>query len=166
MPTFKLANGTEVTISINVNVLKRCRDELKIDLAGVFQNELLDRLYSDPALLCDVLFVCCEASLTKLNLDDVAFGEQLASGDTIAAATDAFMEALVVFTPPGARPAISKTIEKIRTIQAQQTKLALQRLDSPLLDQLAERQHQDLMTKFETMLSPSQPSESGKPSTN
>jgi hypothetical protein len=165
MAPFKLTPSVEINCEINVNVLRKCKAELNIDLAGIFENGLLERLHSDPVTLCDVLFVCCESSLTAKKIDDKAFGELLASGDVIAAATDAFMETLVTFTPPGSRPAIQKTIQKIRDIQTKQTKLALERLDSPLLDQMVERQHNQIMDQFERQTT-SLPHESGTQSTN
>lgn len=149
MTSFKLPSGAEIGVQITVNTLRKLKSELSIDLAKVFETDLLISLYSDPILLCDVLYVCCQPSLDRLKIDDVQFGELLASGDTISAATDAFMEALVLFTPPGSRPAIAKAVTKIREMEKKQTQLAIARIESPAMDQMVQAQHDQIMKQIE-----------------
>ena len=165
MTVFQLADGTKLVCAINVNVIKSVRDKLGIDLGAIFESEVLQKLYSDPVLLVDTIYLCCEQACEKAGLTDVEFGEALGDGETIAIATAALLEAIVNFTPPGRRPPLIAAINKLKVIEDKQTSLAMERINSPVIDQIMTNIHREAMEGLEAMARPPQP-KSGEQSTN
>ncbi len=137
MPKFTDAEGRSWTISVNVNKIKRVREECDgLDLLAV-ADSVVEKLTSDPVMLCDVLFVLCEKQAESAGVTSEQFGEALA-GDAIEQATAAFVEGLIDFFPLHRRAAFRKAVEKIKELQARQTDLAMAWLDSPELEQQLE----------------------------
>ena len=112
MKTFVDGQGREWAVEINVNVIKRVRDLLKIDLLEIVEGQLIERLIGDPILLCDVIYVVCKPQAEAKNITDEDFGQAMA-GDAIEAATKALLEELADFSPsPRDRANIRSVIEK------------------------------------------------------
>lgn len=114
MKTFKDTEGREWQIAINVSVIKRVRDLAGIDLLAVFQGEVIDRLISDPILLCDVIYAVCQWQADQRKITDEDFGRAMA-GDAIEHATAALLDELVSFSPsPRDRANLGRVLEASR----------------------------------------------------
>ena len=98
MKTFTDNAGRTWTVAINVNAIKRVRGLLDVDLLTVLDGPLIEKLYRDPVLLCDVLYAVCKPEADARNVTDEDFGQAMA-GDAIEQATKALLEELVDFSP-------------------------------------------------------------------
>lgn len=133
MKTFRDSTGREWVISITVDTVKRVRASCDVDLLGALGGDVLQRLITDPVLLCDVIYTCCEREANDRGITDVQFGEALA-GDVIDHATTALLEALADFFPAGKRQVLQKALQKIGRLQAVALEKASELIDSPDLD--------------------------------
>lgn len=128
MRTFKDNAGRTWTVSVDVDAIRRVRSALGINLASTELAQVLERLLSDPVLLCDVLFVVCKPEADKLGVSDVDFGRAMA-GDAIEAGTLALLEELANFTPnPRDRARVKRLLQAMqqlaeRTRDAAETRL-------------------------------------------
>ena len=139
MKTFVDNAGRTWTVTINVDAIKRVRDLVQVNLLEVVEGKLLERLISDPILLCDVIYAVCKVDADARNVTDVDFGRAMA-GDAIDGATTALLEELVSFFPQGRRRVLSKALGKLRSLETAALNLVETRLDSPELDrQLAQQ---------------------------
>ncbi len=141
MQKFVDATGRVWVVEINVATIKRVRTLAGINLLEVVEGELIERLSSDPVLLCDVLYAVCQPQAAKEDVSDEAFGEGLA-GDAITEATTALIEALVAFFPEPRRRLLTKAAAKYQSVQNRALAMVEAKLDSPqmetrILDQLA-----------------------------
>lgn len=134
MPThFTDHTGRRWTVDVTVAAVKRVRAATKLDLLDLAGGKVLERLWSDPVLLGDVLFACCQQQAREHGVDEATFGELLA-GDTIARATDALIDSLVSFTPdPRERAALARVVAQVRT----QIEQARTRMEQELPSRLA-----------------------------
>ena len=98
MRTFTDNAGRTWTVAINVDAIKRVRDLLKVDLLEILEGKLIEKLYRDPVLLCDVVYAACKPEADARNVTDEDFGRAMA-GDAIEHATKALLEELVGFSP-------------------------------------------------------------------
>ncbi|MBK9128179.1 MAG: hypothetical protein IPM13_10305 [Phycisphaerales bacterium] len=98
MKTFTDNAGRTWTLAINVGAVKRVRDLLGVDLLSVFESDLIERLYRDPVLLCDVIYTVCRPEADALGISDEDFGRAMA-GDAIDHATQALLAEVVSFFP-------------------------------------------------------------------
>jgi hypothetical protein len=96
--SFKDNEGRPWEIRITVDAIKRVRALLDVDLLGVLEGKLVDRLSTDPVLLCDVVYVVCKPQADAKGISDEDFGRAMA-GDAIDAATKALLDELVDFSP-------------------------------------------------------------------
>ncbi|MBE7466816.1 MAG: hypothetical protein HS116_25375 [Planctomycetes bacterium] len=128
MRTFKDNAGRTWTVSVDVDAIRRVRTALQVNLASAELAQVLERLLSDPVLLCDVLFVVCKPEADKLGVSDVDFGRAMA-GDAIEAGTLALLEELANFTPnPRDRARVKRLLQAMqqlaeRTRDAAETRL-------------------------------------------
>jgi hypothetical protein len=132
MPTFTDTTGRVWTISITVDTVRRVRNTTNIDLLEVAGGPLIERLVSDPVLLCDVLFAVLRPEAEAKGVTDADFGRALA-GDAIDAATSALLEGLVAFFPTPKRRVLAKALEKLTAWQREALTAAEAKLDSPEL---------------------------------
>src|SRR5262245_66052332 len=102
MKTFSDNAGRIWTLQINVDAIKRVRDLAEVNLLEVVEGKLLERLISDPVLLCDVIYSVCKPEADAKQVSDEDFGRAMA-GDAIEAATTALLEELVGFFPQARR---------------------------------------------------------------
>jgi len=96
--TFKDNAGRDWTVAVNVASIKRLRDVLDVDLMGVIEGDLLQRLYADPVLLVDVVYVLCKPRADELKVTDEQFGQAM-GGDAIELATAALVDEIIDFFP-------------------------------------------------------------------
>lgn len=122
MSSFRDNEGRRWDVAVTVATVKRVRSLCDVDLMGIVDSdgELLERLFSDPVLLVDVLYAVCQPQAEDRGVTDVAFGESLA-GDAVAAATDALLEGIVDFFPH------APTRENLRAV-LQQLRQAMDRV--------------------------------------
>ncbi|MEW6249184.1 MAG: hypothetical protein AB1716_00930 [Planctomycetota bacterium] len=98
MKTFTDNAGRTWTVAINVDAIKRVRDLLSVDLLEILDGKLIEKLYRDPVLLCDVVYAACKPEADAKGVTDEDFGRAMA-GDAIEHATKALLEELVGFSP-------------------------------------------------------------------
>jgi hypothetical protein len=141
MKTFIDNAGRTWTIQVNVDVIRRVRDLVKVNLLEVVEGKLLEQLISDPLLLCDIIYVICKPEADAQTITDVDFGRAMA-GDAIDGATTALLEELVDFFPAGRRRVLSKALAKLRkfetaAVTAVETRLESTELENQLQAQLS-----------------------------
>ena len=134
----ELKDRVEKIGPVNVDAIKRVRSLVGVDLMQAVGGKLLERLVSDPVLLCDVLYAVCKAEADAKNVSDEDFGRALA-GDAIDAATTALLEELVDFFPQAKRRVLGKAMGKLKILQARALEVAELRLDSPELENAMEQ---------------------------
>ena len=111
MKTFTDNAGRTWTIAINVDVLKRVRGLVDVNLLDILDGQLIERLYRDPVLLCDVVYAVCKSEADARSVSDEDFGRSMA-GDAIEQATKALLEELVLFSPsPRDRANLQRVLE-------------------------------------------------------
>jgi hypothetical protein len=133
MKTFSDNTDREWTVAINVDVVKRVRSLLDVDLLAATDGTLIERLVSDPILLCDVLYVVCKPQADEQGVTDEAFGRAM-GGEAIDDGTTALLEELVDFFPQAKRRVLAKALVKLRRLESKAATMAEQRLDSPELE--------------------------------
>lgn len=132
MKTFNDNAGRSWTVQINVDAIKRVRDLVQVNLLEVVDGKLLEKLISDPVLLCDVVYVLCKPEADTRNISDIDFGRAMA-GDAIEAATTALLEELVDFFPQERRKVLAKALSKLKALEKAALAAVDARLDSPEL---------------------------------
>ena len=139
MKTFTDNAGRVWTVQVNVDAIKRVRDLAQVNLLEVVEGKLLERLISDPILLCDVIYCLCKPEADAKSISDVEFGRAMA-GDAIDGATTALLEELVDFFPQAKRRVLAKALAKLQKLQTAALAAVETRLDSPELEkQMAAR---------------------------
>ena len=144
MKTFNDNAGRTWTVTINVDAIKRVKSLLSVNLLEAVEGKLLERLVSDPVLLCDVIYAVCKCEADAKGISDEDFGRSMA-GDAIDLATTALLEELCDFFPQGRRRLLRKALEKLRKLESMALTAAEDRLDSPEL----ERQMQEMIQSAE-----------------
>jgi len=145
MRAFKDNNGRSWSVVINVTTIKRVRGLLEIDLMEAVEGNLLERLVTDPVILCDIVYVLCKPDADASGITDEQFGEAM-FGDALAAATTALLEALVEFFPLPKRRLLEKALEKMRALEVRALEMAEKRMDSPELETEIENALKDIGT--------------------
>ena len=133
MKTFKDNAGRTWTLGIDVAAIKRVRSLLDVDLMTAVEGKLLERLVSDPVLLCDVIYCVCKPEADADGVSDEEFGRAMA-GDAGDHATTALLEELVDFFPQARRRLLAKALGKLKTLEARALEVAEMKLDSPELE--------------------------------
>ncbi len=133
MKTFQDNNGRTWTITVNVDAIKRVRSLLDVNLLDVVDGKLLERIVSDPVLLCDVIYCLVKPDADARQVTDEDFGRAMA-GDAIDHATTALLEELVDFFPGPKRRVLAKALAKLKALEARALQVAETRLDDPELE--------------------------------
>ncbi|MBL8818706.1 MAG: hypothetical protein JNL58_21945 [Planctomyces sp.] len=134
MHTFTDTQGRPWTITLNVDAIRRVRSVLNINLLEAIEGKLLERLITDPVLLCDILFVVIQPETIAKGISDEDFGRAL-GGDVLEAATTALLEELVDFFPSAKRAVFRKALIKLKQLETLAIDTATQRLESPEIEQ-------------------------------
>lgn len=138
MKTFIDNSGQSWAVDINVDCIKRVQAALDVNLLDAVEGKLIERLVSDPVLLCDLIYVICQTEADRLSVSDEEFGRAMA-GDAIDRATTALLEELIDFFPSGKRQVLSKALAKLKTFEQKALEAASMRLDDPRLEKELER---------------------------
>lgn len=118
MYAFRDSTGREWVLRIDVSQAKRVKARTSVDLVKLIDDNmaLLSALLADPIQFVDVLWVLCEREAKDRAITDEMFGAAL-GGDSLGAATDAFVEALVDFFPdPSRRERMRRLLAKGKEI--------------------------------------------------
>lgn len=134
MHTFNDTQGRTWTVTINVDAIRRVRALINIDLLETVEGKLLERLITDPVLLCDILFALIQPEAEAKQVSDEDFGRAL-GGDVLDHATTALLEELVDFFPSGRRQVFRKALEKLKQLEGIALETATRRLESSELEQ-------------------------------
>jgi hypothetical protein len=134
MHTFTDTQGRPWTITFNVDAIRRVRSVLNINLLEAIEGKLLERLITDPVLLCDILFVVIQPEAISKGISDEDFGRAL-GGDVLEFATTALLEELVDFFPSAKRAVFRKALSKLKQLETLAIDTATQRLESLELEQ-------------------------------
>ena len=134
MKTFADSTGRTWHVTINVAAIKAVRALVAVDLLEI-EGKLLERLSSDPILLCDVLYALCKEQADARAVSDEDFGRSMA-GNSIEQATAAFLEELVDFFPSRRRELLHKALTKLRGLETMVLSAAAARLDSGLIEKM------------------------------
>lgn len=129
MKSFADNAGRTWAVQVNVDTIKRVKGLLDVNLLDVVDGDLVERLVSDPILVCDVVYVVCKPEADKQGVSDEDFGRSMA-GDAIHSATDALLGEIVDFFPPLKRKVLSAALEKIRDLETVATDAALDRIET------------------------------------
>lgn len=152
MKTFTDNTGRAWTIAINVDAVKRVKALAKVDLLEAVEGKLIERLVSDPVLLCDVVYCLCKPQADQLGVSDEDFGRAMA-GDAIEQATAAMLEELVDFFPSRRRALLTKAVGKFKKLQETVISAAETRLDSGMIEKLMARELAEMEAEMAAMLS-------------
>jgi len=137
MKTFKDNEGRSWNVSVNVAAMKRVKTLLNLNLMDAVESDLIQRLATDPMLLCDVIYAICKPDADKRNVSDEQFGQSMA-GDVIEHATVALLEELVDFFPDAKRQVLRKAVERFQKVQTRAVETADKYLDSPIFEKRIE----------------------------
>ena len=138
MKSFKDNAGRQWSIEANCATLKRVKDLAGVDLLGVLDGTLIERLYRDPVLLCDVIYVMCKPEADEWNVSDEDFGRAMA-GDAIEHATQALLDELVSFCPsPRDRANLGRVVETTRQVMDKARDVVEAKLKSGELERMAD----------------------------
>ena len=133
MHTFQDTQGRTWSVTINVDAIRRVRSLLDINLLDAIEGKLLERLVTDPVLLCDILFALVQPEAEAKQVTDEDFGRAL-GGDVLDFATTALLEELVDFFPSGKRTVFRKALEKLKKLEGIALETANRRLESDELE--------------------------------
>ena len=133
MHTFNDTLGRTWTVTINVDAIRRVRALLDINLLDAIEGKLLERLVTDPVLLCDILFALVQPEAHAKNISDEDFGKSL-GGDVLDHASSALLEELVDFFPSARRTVFRKALVKLKRLEGMAIETATQRLESDELE--------------------------------
>jgi hypothetical protein len=131
---FKDSQGREWTIDVTIGQIKRVRDLVKVNLYALFQEEA-KRLFSDPVLLVDTLYVLCQQQAEARKMSDEDFG-RIFEGDVLEAAANALLEAVLDFFPSSRRTILRATVDKSNELASQAMTKAAQKIASLTLTDL------------------------------
>lgn len=140
MNKFTDTEARDWIISINVQAVKEVREKCDVDLldVGGKDGDVFLELVSNPITLVNVLYVLCEKQATEREISDEDFGRAMA-GDVIDAATSAFVQALVNFTPNRRdRARIQTAWEKVQKYLDLARDKLQERMNDPATDAMLE----------------------------
>src|SRR4051812_25554865 len=96
MRSFKDKERRDWELVVDVGQIKRVRDLVKVDLYRIDTES--ERLFGDPVLLVDTLYVLCKTQCESRKFTDEDFGRGL-DGDSLHEASNAVMDAVIDFFP-------------------------------------------------------------------
>lgn len=123
MRQFKDTQGRDWDLVVNVGQIERVRDLVKVDLYGLFSDEA-KRLFADPVLLVNTLYVMCSAQADQRKMSDEDFGRAF-DGDVLEAAANALLEEVLHFFPSSRRKILRATVDKSMELAEQMQTKAL-----------------------------------------
>jgi len=94
--TPNLATVIKIQKTLSVDIMTA----LDVDMKGNLKNNVLEQMRTDPALLVDVLFICCEKQAAERNVSAEDFGSLFVDGAMIENATNALLQGIINIQPP------------------------------------------------------------------
>lgn len=136
MASFKDSQDRSWKINLDGPKIMAIREEcdsefLKDDFTDQSKPSTFARLQADPVLLCRVIFLLCEKQINERNVDEEDFYSSVI-GESLDAATDALLEAVVNFSPRRTREMLEAFVAQDK-IQQEATKRILEKVNSPAL---------------------------------
>jgi len=129
MATFTDNSGRTWTVQVNVETIRRVRAMVAVDLLDTAGGEVLEKLITDPVLLCDVLYALCKEQADGQAVTDEQFGRAMA-GDVIDQATEALLEELSGFFPSRKRRLVRAALQKLDALEEMALQAAEAKLES------------------------------------
>ena len=134
VPHWKDHEGKRWPTPISVTTIAHVKEATGVNLLDIVDGKLLPQFLDDPLLLVDVLFVVCKPTAEELNISKDAFGD-LFSGDVTVDAVNALVLGLLDFFPRDRRAMIERLWKATQRAEEQTVKMAIDKLDSPLVEQ-------------------------------
>jgi peptide subunit release factor RF-3 len=132
-------SGREYIVEVNVTQLRRVKSKLGVDLLELLRGDLLAKLWDDPVLLCDVVYVLCQDQAEKAGISDEQFGCGM-KGDAIDRARSALLDELISFCPsPAQRQNLSRAIKAIEATLAKAQQRVKATLDSGAMERALDK---------------------------
>lgn len=132
---WKDKEGREWSTTITVNTVRRVRELTGVLLTDAADSDLIEKLYTDVLLLCDVLYAICKPRADQRDINAEQFGELLAN-ETIDQACESFMEDLVGFFPSGRRQRAERILAAARGVETERIRLVEEKMTPERLDQV------------------------------
>lgn len=129
MKSFADNAGRTWAVQVNVETIKRVQGLLEVNLLDVVDGDLIQRLISDPVLVCDVVYCVCKPEADKQGVSDEEFGRAMA-GDAIHNAAEALLGEIVDFFPPAKRRILAAALDKVRSLETVAMDVALERIET------------------------------------
>ncbi len=120
--------------TITVATVKRVQQLAEVNLLEAFDG-LLMKLADDPVSLANVLYAVCKLQADERGVTDEQFGELL-GGETIEGATTALVQGIIDFFPSQRRQILKQIWAKTQKARQAVTDLAVEKVESPQLDEL------------------------------
>jgi hypothetical protein len=146
---FKDVQGRDWDVVVDVVAIKQVRSALSVDLAKLFESEA-KKVFGDPCLLVDVLFVLCRDQCEGRKLSDIDFGRSL-GGDSLKLAGKALADAVIDFFPSDQQAPCRELLAKDEAIR------------TAALTQVLEHAKQIDPTKVVEQMKAKQPTQSESP---
>ncbi len=153
MHTFLDNQGRSWSIRVDVNAIRRVREQLGVDLNSILSdNSVMIELAGDVCKLVDVIYVLVKPQCDMKQVDAEAFGASLV-GDAIDAATEALLDAIVDFFPQSRRKALTAALTASRKGQAKAMEKLDQAIEQGMMDRQMDKFLKELDKALETALS-------------
>jgi len=102
--------GRQWLLKVNIRTVRVVREHLGIDLETFMESgeTMADLMFKNRDTFCQILWIMCERQAKDKNIEPEVFAEGL-DGQAINAATSAFLQAVVDFSP---RPQMAQAIRE------------------------------------------------------
>jgi hypothetical protein len=128
MKCFKDSKARTWDITVNVGTAKAVKDLTTVNLFDLYSTEA-QKVFSDPCLLVNVLYVLCKKQAEDRKISDVEFGECLV-GDSIEEAATSLLQEVAHFFPKSRREIMEKMLEKSQTAAKVMEKRAMEQVEA------------------------------------
>ena len=145
MQVFKDAEGVEWGISLNVDAIRKVREQCQVDLHKLDESSL-QALIEDDEKLVDVLHEVLKSQAEKRDLDATGFASRLI-GPAIDRAADALMEELVFISRSGKAQILGALWQKIKAADELRIQSVMSKLESGVIEQMMMDQIEKTLTK-------------------
>lgn len=128
MRTFKDSDNREWTLTVNVGTAKAVKALAGVNLFALHTTEA-ERVFGDPCLLVNVLYVLVRDQCAARHMTDEDFGRGMV-GDSIESAANALLSEVAFFFPSARRELLLKQMSKAQEMTDQIMARASERLDT------------------------------------
>lgn len=163
MRIFTDSKKADWSLDLTIGSIRRVKQLTGVDLLDAKDGRVLVELAENPIQTVDVLYAIVQPQAQARGMNDEAFGESL-DGDSLRAATDAFIEELVLFFLHY-RPEIGRVLQalwgKVERINAQMGELALSKIEGPAVQAMMEAAYARAGAEIDEKLAASHGTKSG-----